>query len=72
MGRTYEGMIEIPLEEFWAFVEKYNTSSGDEVAYGVPRVNKGNHCVEIDFAASSDGPPADWAEPPKAVTQWKE
>jgi len=38
----------------------------------VPRVNKDNMTLDIDFAAATDCNPADWAVKPKAVTQWEE
>ena len=66
---TQEGTIEIDLAEFWSWVAKQHEAMG-EVAYGIPRVNKSNQTLEIDFAASSDGLPSDWAQKPKAVTQW--
>jgi len=72
MGRTYEGLIEIPLGDFWAFVSKYQPNEGDEFAYGAPKVNKDNNTLEIAFAAGSDGHPTTWVEIPEAVRQWKE
>ena len=66
-----EGTIEIDLAEFWQWVAKQHANMG-EIQYGVPRINKANETIEIDFAASSDGHPAEWAMKPKAVTQWKE
>jgi len=72
MSRTYEGLIEIPFKEFWAFVKGYLLEGGDVIAYGVPRINKQNQCIEIDFAASDEGDPSEWATIPMAVKQWKE
>ena len=37
---------------------------------GVPRINNHNQTLEIDYAGSSEGSPADWKEPPKALKQW--
>jgi hypothetical protein len=65
-----EGMIEITLEDFWIWVGKQHADMG-EIQYGVPRVNKSNRTIEIDFAASTDGHPSGWAQKPKAVLQWK-
>jgi hypothetical protein len=66
-----EGTIEINLEEFWVWVAKQHADMG-ETLYGVPRVNKSNKTIEIDFAASTDGNPVEWAEKPKALKQWDE
>jgi hypothetical protein len=72
VGCTYEGMIEIPLEEFWEFVAKYHPEGGSPV-YGVPRANKGNQCMEIDFAMGTDDVcPSEWAVKPDALLQWKD
>lgn len=66
-----EGTIEIDLVELWTWIAKQHPDMG-EVAYGVPRVNKSNQTLEIDFASSTDGHPSGWAKKPKAVTQWEE
>jgi hypothetical protein len=71
MGMTSEGTISIPLTEFWKFVAKFHDNTSAEVAYGVPRVSV-NDDLEIDFAASTEGPPKDWMHKPKAVLQWEE
>ena len=64
------GKIYIPLEEFWAFVQKYvPATEGAEVAFGVPQVNSRD--IMIDYAYSTEGNPNDWAELPEAVKQWK-
>ncbi|MDP2363900.1 MAG: hypothetical protein Q8M94_09045 [Ignavibacteria bacterium] len=67
---TMEGTKEIPLEDFWKFVMQYSPGEGDEIIFGVPRVNKENDTIEIDFAASSESSPDDWKEKPKALKQW--
>jgi hypothetical protein len=74
MSFTSEGTIEIDLANFWEWVHKEHlpVSRGTEIRFGVPRVNKGNMTLDIDFAASTDCNPADWAVKPKAVTQWQE
>jgi hypothetical protein len=73
---TSEGTIEIDLVEFWNWVCKEHLPvapvHGAEIRYGVPRVNKDNMTLDIDFAASTDCNPADWIQKPKAVTQWNE
>jgi len=66
-----EGTFEFDLTEFWQWVRKQHPDMG-EIQYGVPRVNKANWTLEIDFAASTDGHPQDWAKKPKAVLQWEE
>ena len=72
MSCTYEGMIEIPLEDFWQFVARYHPKDG-QPCYGVPRANKGNGTLEIDFAMGTDDvSPYEWAEKPKALRQWEE
>ena len=72
MAFTSEGTIEIDLGEFleWVHENYLPTPRGSEVCYGVPRINRGNSVIEIDFAAATDCNPADWAVKPKAVTQW--
>jgi hypothetical protein len=69
--RTYEGLLEIPLEEFWDFVVKYLPDELDEMYYGVPRINQQNYTMEIDYAGDSTGSPENWKVLPKAVTQWR-
>lgn len=68
---TMEGTIEIDQVEFWGFVMKYFPAK-DEVRFGVPRFNKQNGTVEIDFAASSEGDPFNWKIPPVVKNQWDE
>lgn len=70
MSVTYEGTIEIPLEDFWQWVAQHAPTRSHEVAYGVPRVNVENSTLDIDFAASDECDPRAWAEQPRAVTQW--
>lgn len=69
-----EGTIEIPMDEFWQFVFKYDPTreSGMETSYGVPRIAKDGMTMEIDFAASTEGSPDDWAVKPKCKIQWDE
>jgi hypothetical protein len=73
MGYTAEGTIEIPLEEFWDFVTKnYSPTNNDEIRFGVPRVNKSNQVLEIDFAFSNDTSPDNWSVKPDCLKQWDE
>lgn len=66
-----EGVIEIALEDFWEFVAKHHPKF-QEVAYGVPRVNKNNDTIEIDVAFGSITHLSEWAVKPEAVKQWEE
>lgn len=72
--QTIEGTIEIEMADFWTWVNQNyaNNLDGMETYFGVPKVNKGNDTLEISFAASSEGSPANWAEKPKAVKEWEE
>ena len=71
MFMASEGTIEIELAEFWGWVQRNHPAIG-EIAYGVPRVNKSNQTIEIDYAASTDGHPAGWAKKPEALKQWED
>ena len=69
MAHDGEGKIYIPLEEFWKFVQKWAPGDGtSEIRFGVPQFTESD--VVIDYAFSTEGPPEDWATPPKAITQW--
>jgi hypothetical protein len=73
MSFTAEGTIEIDLAEFFTWVyENYVPSTYAEFKYGVPRANKSNKTLEIDFAMATDCDPGDWVEKPDAVKQWKD
>ena len=73
MSYTAEGMVEIDLEELWTFVlKRLPTDGGEEYVLGVPRVNKGNGTLEIDFAVAVNGNPHDWSVKPKAIIQWEQ
>ena len=69
MAYTLIGKIEIPLEDFWEFVNKY-VPVGVEVAFGVPKVNISNNTIEIPAALSTDGSPLDWTERPDFLSEW--
>jgi hypothetical protein len=74
MSYTAEGTIEIPLEDFFGWVyTNYSPCymSGVEFQHGVPRVNKSNNTIEVDFAMGTDCNPAQWKEKPKFMEEWK-
>lgn len=58
MGKYGSGLIEIPLEDFWDFVRKTNPVDGN-VVYGVPRTNKDNDTIEIDYVFNTEISPTD-------------
>jgi hypothetical protein len=73
MSFTAEGTIEIDLSDFWGFVNKnYNPYPSAEVQYGVPRVNKSNNTMEIDFAMGTVTNPKEWYVKPDVLKQWEE
>jgi len=74
MAFTAEGTIEIDLAEFFTWVyENYAPGmAGAEYQYGVPRANKSNQTLEIDFAMATNCHPKDWFEQPDVVKQWKD
>lgn len=59
MGCYGQGTVEIPLEDFWAFTAKYQYVEDCETFYGVPRVNKDNHVIEVDYMYNSSCNPQD-------------
>jgi hypothetical protein len=69
-----EGTIEIPLEQLQEWIARENPQLRATILHlGVPKTNKDNRTLEIDFvAASGDDPtnPMDWAEKPNALKQW--
>jgi hypothetical protein len=73
MSFTAEGTIEIDLVEFWEWIRKnYNPIPSAEVQYGVPRVNKSNLTMEIDFAMGTENNPNEWFVKPNVLKQWEE
>jgi len=55
MSFTAEGTIEIDLAEFFTWIyQNYAPVNGVEYQYGVPRVNKSNQTLEVDFAMGTD------------------
>lgn len=72
MATTGEGTIEIPLEDFWSYVDGYNIIEGNYNLYGKPKVNLDNNTLEIIFAFSDSGDPREWGEKSEAEKSWKE
>jgi hypothetical protein len=72
MAFTFEGTIEIPLEEFYSWVGDNYGLRNYRRCYGVPTVNKDNQTIEISVAGSDISNPAEWLEKPKSVLEWKE
>jgi hypothetical protein len=71
MASFGEGKIEIPMEEFWAFVNKYHEHKTAELAFGVPKVNKENETMEINYAYGTESNPIAWSVKPKCLEEWK-
>lgn len=71
--RTYEGRVEIPLEDYFAFVRQYIPNTKDNIEIGIPIPNKHNSTIEVAFAGSGidDCSPNEWSVLPEAVLQWK-
>ena len=59
MGVYGKGTIEIPLEEFWEFVNKYVPDQESNNFFGVPRVNNVNQVLEINYMFNSEISPED-------------
>ena len=73
MSFTAEGTIEIDLLDFWEWVHaNYFPCKCVEYQYGVPRVNKSNQTLEIDFAMGTDCNPKEWFEKPSVLKQWED
>ena len=73
MSFTAEGTIEIDLADFTEWIyENYLPTKGVEFELGVPRVNKGNQVLEVDFAMATNCSPRDWFEKPDVLKQWEE
>lgn len=72
MGRSYEGVIEIELADFWDWLLKNHLpATGDMIQFGVPRVSLDNDTLEISYAGADQAHPADWATTSKADQEWK-
>ena len=65
-----EGNIEIPLEDFWNFIDKYHEHNIVEIAYGVPFVNKEKQVITLDYAYENEKHPSEWKDKPKCLKQW--
>lgn len=72
MAITGEGTIEIPLEDFWSYVDEYNIVKDNYVIYGKPTINLDNQTLEIKFAFSDEGDPYKWSEKSEAEESWEE
>lgn len=64
------GTIEIDLIDFWEWVDRYHKIPGEYV-FGVPRINKKDETIEIDYAYDTSCHPNDWHDKPKFLDQWK-
>lgn len=72
MSFTAEGTIEIDMEDFTCWIyENYLFTQGVEFQLGIPRVNKSNQTLEVDFAMGTDTNPKNWSKIPKAIQQWE-
>lgn len=73
MSFTAEGTIEIDVADFFEWVYKnYAPVRGAEYQYGVPRVNKSNQTIDVDFAMATDSHPKEWVKKPNVIKQWEE
>ncbi|AEC53205.1 hypothetical protein SCRM01_259 [Synechococcus phage S-CRM01] len=73
MSYTAQGTIEIDMADFTRWVyENYLPARGVEFQLGVPRVNKSNETMEIDFAMATDCNPREWVVKPDVCRQWNE
>ena len=67
-----EGKIEIPLEDFWEIVNKFHDHESCEILFGVPKVNKDNQTLEINYAYSSHSHPSEWVGGSVAKNEWED
>lgn len=74
MGVYGKGTIEIPLEEFWEFVNTYVPDQESNNFFGVPRVNNVNQVLEIDYMFNSEIGPEDEADfkESECYKQWQQ
>lgn len=73
MSSSGEGTIQIPMEDFYAFVRKHGPDlGGAEVLIGPPRLVIMSEEIEVAFAWGTDCNPSDWAEPSQAQRQLSE
>ena len=73
MSFTAEGTIEIDMEDFTRWIyENYLPTQWVEFQLGIPRVNKSNQTLEVDFAmGTGTNHPKNWSKIPKAIQQWE-
>lgn len=73
MSFTAEGTIEIDMADFttWLY-ENYLPTKSVEFQLGVPRMNKANMTLDVDFAMSTDCNPKDQFEKPDVIKQWED
>ena len=73
MSFTAEGTIEVDMGDFTRWIyENYLPTKSVEFQLGIPRVNKSNQTLEIDFAMGTESHPENWSKIPKAIQQWKD
>lgn len=70
MALTAEGLIEIPLEEFYKWVNVNYAVYGMEAVYGPPSYNESTQSLDVLFAISDTNNPESWATKPKALLAW--
>ena len=73
MGYDARGKVYIPLDELFKLVAKYLPCTHDYLQLNLDhmKVLVGNDELEIEYAASSECDPADWATPPEWITKKK-
>ncbi len=73
MSFTAEGTIEIDMGDFTRWIyQNYLPTQRVEFQLGVPRVNKSNQTIEVDFAMGTDCNPEHWVKKPDVLKQWEE
>lgn len=72
MAITGEGTIEIPLEDFWKFLNNYHNHKGDVLVFGVPKTDIEGQCIIVNYAYDSIDSPQEWLEKPKCLKEWKQ
>lgn len=73
MAATGEMKIEIPLEDFWQFVDKhYNPLKENYCLYGVPKIDSENNVITISTSFSTEGDVREWVVEGEAQKEWRE
>ena len=72
MAMVAEGVLEIPLEVFYEWVNKTYNIPGMEVVYGPPQLNKSTNSLDLLFAMGDETDPNSWATKPDAVLAWND